>query len=434
MSPRLKLSLTLSAMLVVVLVALGIAINAAVAQSTRASLETALEKKATALVASNPSASVPLAFADDSQDPEHSVPTNAVLNSVQLFEKVCSLDNIGRIMRSAIVRGDALPMSEAGLSALVQGKPWSEITNIEAEPVLIYSQPIKTNNRVVGVAQVGKSYAAQLQTLSDMQRALLMGGGAAALLVFGLTWGLSGLLLSPTFKALRTANEHVQHAESQLHSQREFMADVSHELRAPLTTVRGNLGLLKRAPLNDDDRKAVLHDAVDEVERMSRMVNELLLLSRAGSQRALCAQPILLTELAQATCRKISALLRGRSMTCDLEPDVCVCGDVDAINQVLLILLDNAIKFTPAGGRIALRLRADATHAHLTVADTGVGIASEALPHIFDRFFRASERCTGHGLGLAIAKSLVETHGGTIDVESTLGQGSAFTVSLPLTR
>jgi len=446
MSPQLKLSLTLSTIFAAIVAVLGLAVNIAVAQTARTALESALIKKALALVAAHPQTSISLTVADESRDPEHGQPVNPFLTSVQFVNTTCAPGGITQCLRASIARSEALPVSDAGFAALRLGKSWTELRPIETEPVLIYSQPIMTNNHVIGVAQVGKPYGPQLQLLSALHYVLLIAGSLATVAVFGLTWAVSGQQLGPLFKTLRLVTTRAEQAERRVNDQREFVADVSHELRAPLTTVRGNLGLLKRATLTDDDRQAVMHDAIDEVERMSRMVNELLLLSRSGDQRVLCTEPIVLTDLAQSICRKVTTLARGRMLVSDLEPNIKVCGDVDAINQVILILLDNAIKYTSLGGKITLGLRRDATYARLSVADTGVGIAPDALPHVFDRFYRArpaddvasalsSLRMTsrnGHGLGLAIAKSLVEAHGGSIDVASFVGQGTTFTVLLPL--
>jgi len=139
--------------------------------------------------------------------------------------------------------------------------------------------------------------------------------------------------------------------------------------------------------------------------------------------------------------RKALALAQRRSIVFDQRAErLIVNGNPDALDQVLLILLDNAVKFTPDGGQITLSVEADSSHAYISVHDTGVGIAPEALPRVFDRFYQAdgagadahAQSGNGHGLGLAIARSLVEAQGGAISVRSTHGRGSIFTVSLPL--
>jgi signal transduction histidine kinase len=236
-------------------------------------------------------------------------------------------------------------------------------------------------------------------------------------------------------------------AERALATQREALADVSHELRTPLTTVRGNLGLLQRnEAMPDAERRAILRDAIDEVERMSRLVNDLLALAGAESNttRTLRLSAIPLAPLAIEVTRKAMTLAQGRAIFLDGSLRSAnpadypkVTGNADAIRQVLTILLDNAIKFTPEDGHIVVALDVEGDWAHIHVRDTGAGIPPEDQPHIFERFYRATRgehTPAGYGLGLAIAKSLVEAQGGTIRVTSELGQGSTFTVSLRLAR
>lgn len=478
MSLRIRLSLLFSTILVVTMLVFGAAVYAYVEHTTRVTLESELADEARLLLASNTRLQQITNVTNVTDVEDVPVESNSLITRIEEFSERCSLTNILHRLRGMMSSGRVLPLSDAGLTALQQGQPWSEISTVDVAQGahLVYSQPIVRNSHLVGVAQVAKPYTDQQNMLATLRDVLLMGGGAGAVLVFGLTFGLSGFALRPMTKlasaARDIANRHdfrsrlaapdrndpnddvgqlahslnsmldrlqmtQQATESQLAAQRDFVADVSHELRTPLTTMRGNLGLLQRVPvdkMDEEERKAVLGDAVEEVERMSRLVNELLLLARTNgtAQQPVRLHPVALTSLVEAMCRKAMALAHGRLVHCDLQPNVIVTGNADALNQVLLILLDNAIKFTRTGGHITLQLRADGTLAHLTVHDTGVGIASDALPNIFNRFYRGDNRRAGHGLGLAIAKQLTESQGGIIAVHSEAGQGSAFTVSLPL--
>ncbi len=158
------------------------------------------------------------------------------------------------------------------------------------------------------------------------------------------------------------------------------------------------------------------------------------MLARSDTGRPLRSEPIALAPLIDDVCRQAGLLGAERTIECEAVPDVTVIGDRDAIKQVLLILLDNALKFTPAGGTITLGAAVADRVAALRVRDTGPGITPAALPHIFERFYRSDESRTGSGagLGLAIAKELIEAQHGEITVASEIGKGSTFTITLPL--
>jgi signal transduction histidine kinase len=213
------------------------------------------------------------------------------------------------------------------------------------------------------------------------------------------------------------------------------VADASHELRTPLTTIRGNLGLLQRRPaIADEDERAVLSDMVDETDRLIRLTRDLLVLARSDAGRTLRHEPVPIAPLVDDVCRQAKLLGTQRTIECEDAPAVSVLGDQDAIKQVLLILLDNALKFTPEGGTIAIGAAQTDRLGAIRLRDTGPGIAPETLPHIFERFYRSDESRTGSGagLGLAIAKELIEAQHGQLAVESEIGKGSTFTMTLPL--
>ena len=166
---------------------------------------------------------------------------------------------------------------------------------------------------------------------------------------------------------------------------------------------------------------------------MSRLVNDLLVLARADAGRAVAAEPIALGPFLEDLCRQAAVLAPDRVVDCGEHTHLAVLGDRDALKQVLLILLDNSLKYTPSGGAIRIAARGGDGHVSIEVRDTGPGIPPDVLAHIFERFYRADTARTGGGagLGLAIAKTLVEAQGGAISVESEPGAGSVFAVSLP---
>jgi len=220
--------------------------------------------------------------------------------------------------------------------------------------------------------------------------------------------------------------------------QRHFLIDVSHELRAPLTIMLSSLDLIRRVGATDPDFQAhSLERMRVEAERMARMVAQLLILARSDAAVAAAHEPVLLGDIVVEVClqrppTESELVLECRGM--ESLDGVLVWGNPDYLRQLLLILLDNAFKYTTTGGRVEVIGSLDEQVVTVTVADTGIGILPGDLPKIFDRFYRAENVRSqpGAGLGLAIAQRIVEQHGGEIHVESKPGQGSCFTVSLPL--
>jgi signal transduction histidine kinase len=372
--------------------------------------------------------------------------------------------------RTADLGDTTLPLSEAGLRATQSGSAWVETAPVEDEPLLIYSQPVIVQNRVVRIVQVAAPMAERAQALATLRFILTVASGLTILAAFAIGWVLAGMALRPIHQITRTAqaigaernfSRRVQHTgpndeigqlattfnamltelesayrqlELALQTQRRFVADASHELRTPLTTIRGNIELLRRAPPLDAAEQAdVLADTKDEVERLIRLVNQLLMLARADAGRALRREPIPLKSLIDDACRQAKLLAPQRTIQCDPPLDASVLGDRDALKQVLLILLDNALAHTPPHATIAVTTALADRRVAIGVRDTGPGIAPELLPHIFERFYRgdASRSGGGTGLGLAIAKELTQAQDGALTVESQVGQGSVFTVTLP---
>jgi two-component system, OmpR family, sensor kinase len=243
-------------------------------------------------------------------------------------------------------------------------------------------------------------------------------------------------LLSESFNRMldqvEAANQQLAVA---LEAQRRFVADASHELRTPLTTIRGNADLLVHGPaLTEDVRAAAARDIATETERMSRMVEHLLTLAQADAGQHLILAPISLRPLIESVSRQAQATHPDRSFRTVGLTDATIKGDQDAIVQLLWIMVDNAVKFTKPGGSVELGLRQQDSAALLTVADDGTGVPSGDLDRVFERFYQASEARTnrGAGLGLSIARWIVEEHHGTVTARNNDGPGATFTVTLPL--
>jgi heavy metal sensor kinase len=234
-------------------------------------------------------------------------------------------------------------------------------------------------------------------------------------------------------------NHMIARLQEAIDGSKQFVADASHELRTPLTVMRGELeGLAQDRQLGGETRET-LGSVLEEVERLAEIVESLFALSRldAGETSAEWRR-FDLAELAATTAEQMSLLATDKnvSVTCDSAPGVMVEGDPARLKQVIVNLLDNAIKYTAAGGRVRLSVRREQDCAVLEVNDDGIGIPAEALPHVFKRFFRVdssrSREQGGAGLGLAIVKSICSAHGAEIEVVSAVGKGSTFRLRQPL--
>lgn len=236
-----------------------------------------------------------------------------------------------------------------------------------------------------------------------------------------------------------TFNDMLARIEELFRAQQRILADVSHELRSPLTAIRGNLDLLRRGAFEDDQERDASLAAIDsESARMQRMVQDLLLLAQADAGVQIQKQIVELDTLLLDVYRHARLTAGGVKVSLGSEDQAQVLGDPDRLKQLFTNLVDNAIKYTPSGGEVTLSLERDTQWVRVAVKDTGAGIPEQDLPKIFDRFYRIdkarSREDGGTGLGLSIVKWIVDAHDGCIDVKSELGKGSTFTVSLPLAK
>jgi heavy metal sensor kinase len=229
--------------------------------------------------------------------------------------------------------------------------------------------------------------------------------------------------------------------EQSVRQVRDFTANISHELRTPLAALRGEAEVTLSAPRPPEEYCRVLESQLEEFDKLSRMVNDLLTLARAESGAiALHSDPVDLAALARTATGWLRPLAEDRGLTMELEAEgeMVISGDAHWLEHMLLNLLDNAIKFTQAGGTIRVRVHTENDQAVLDVADTGIGIPPEALLHVFDRFYQAEEsrskQAGGTGLGLALVHWIVEAHLGRIDARSQPGRGTSFRIFLPLAK
>jgi signal transduction histidine kinase len=272
---------------------------------------------------------------------------------------------------------------------------------------------------------VGQSLAAEEAALNSLLIVLVAGGGVGLLLSFLGAWFLSGRSLVPIEQAFRR--------------QQEFVADASHELRTPLTVLRSATELLNRHRAEPLEANGDLFDDVRfEIDRLERLTVDLLTLARSDrGELQLAVAPLNLGDLAADVVRRTAPLALERGVKLSHQQERAVAEvDPDRLNQVLLILLDNAIQHTPAGGSVEVRVHRQATEALIEVTDTGQGIPPEHLTGIFDRFYRVDpsrSRAQGRtGLGLAIARGLIEAHGGQLTLTSRPQVGTVATIRLSL--
>jgi heavy metal sensor kinase len=297
---------------------------------------------------------------------------------------------------------------------------------------------------------------------------LLFSPLAMTLLSFG-GWFLAGRLLEPVVNITRAARRinagnlskriHVEDTRDELsqlaetfnsmlarledsfNRTRQFTADASHELRTPLAILKGETEVALRWGKDPEELRQTLESNLEEIDRMGRIIEDLLLLakSEAGELR-LDIREFSLGDLLQDLYLQGKTLGEQKAIDISLSlqviEDIRLKGDQFHLHRLMLNLVNNAIKYTPENGRVEIRLAVEGNEAVLAVADSGIGIAAEHLPHLFERFYRVDEArnrsAGGTGLGLAIVKSIAEAHEGRVEIESTPGTGSVFTIRLPL--
>jgi signal transduction histidine kinase len=394
------------------------------------------------------------------------------------------------------LRTNPLTISPQALKNATEGYGTFETMAYGAEyPLRVFTFPIVVRGQMVNVLQVGMSleglqrerqnFLWALATLTPLTLILAGGGGwllanrvlrpvdrmtqaARRIETERLAERLEGAEVDDELGRLaRTLNEMLARLEAGFAQVRRFSADASHELRTPLTILKGEIEVALRSAREPVEYQRVLESALEEVERMARLVDDLLMLSRADAGALRWdKEPVELDRLVEDIAKRgeILGRARGHQVAIQTLEPLITRGDEQRLRQLLLNLVDNAVKYTPPGGRVTLSLRRAGGEpdgppapipgavsngpidqspngplvewAEIAVSDTGVGIPPEALSRIFERFFRVddarSREAGGTGLGLCIAKTIVEAHGGSIRVESAPGIGSTFTVRLPL--
>jgi heavy metal sensor kinase len=362
--------------------------------------------------------------------------------------------------------GAQIPAVPDALANALSGRQHLGEVQLGTTTLRVASFPVSDEGRIAGVLQVGVALRGIEETMRTLLQVLLVLAPAMLLIASGGGWFLANRALAPIDQITRTAERisvenlsrrigvqglddevgrlartfdtMLARLEAAFARQRQFTADASHELRTPLTAIIGRIDVALGWPGSVEGYQATLRSVREQMVRLTRLSNDLLWLARIDSQPStLPAEPIDLSSILPAVAAQLEPLAHAQRVTLTLPaiPPLVVVGNEDQLIRLFLNLLDNAIRYTPLGGLIALAISSDAGQVAVRVRDTGPGIAPEHLPHLFDRFYRADRgrsRAEGSsGLGLAIAQGIAQAHGGGISVASTPGAGSTFTVWLP---
>jgi signal transduction histidine kinase len=324
-----------------------------------------------------------------------------------------------------VANPQGIGVTTAPAGVIAQPLPRFTTINVQGEPLRVYAHAEVAPDGDQYVVLVGQSLALQEAALRREAMVLAGVGGIGLLLSLGGAWFLAGRALVPIQQAFAR--------------QQTFIADASHELRTPIAILRVTADLLyQRRRQQAEASDSLLLDLRDELGRLERLANDLLTLARSDmGQLALATGEVDLTDIAQDVVRRTAPLATEHGLTLVSEADdtpLLIEGDPDRLQQVVLIVLDNAVKYSSEGGRITVRTSRRHGRAVLDVRDSGVGMSRDDLARVFDRFYRvdAARSSSGAGIGLAIARSLVLAHHGQIALDSKPGEGTTVTVQFPL--
>ncbi|MEN6438132.1 MAG: ATP-binding protein [Syntrophobacter sp.] len=361
-----------------------------------------------------------------------------------------------------------LPLGRQALNDVLRGIPAFEtVEGLGDYPVRILNMPVIESGRVVNLIQVGMSLQSSNET--RFRFLLIMAGVLPLGLVLAGTggWLLASRALRPVYRMAeaarrigaehlgqridetgtgdeldnlaKTLNEMLTRLDVAFSQVRRFSADASHELQTPLTIMKGELEVALRSTRTPEDYQATLKSALEEVDRIAHLVEGLLLLARAeAGVLKMDRREVDLMQLVEDVYHRIKPLADAQSVELRLDPaePVSIQGDGERLRSMVLNLVDNAIKYTGPGGRVILQLRREGDFASILISDNGMGISPGEREQVFEPFYRTSDARAlsgkGTGLGLSIARSIAVAHGGAIQMESTPGRGSSFTVRIPI--
>lgn len=378
------------------------------------------------------------------------------------------LDTHGRLL-SETKSFQVLQVPSLSVTQSLHGTPWQgTIVSSTHQEVRLYSCALIAQGKPLAVLQVGASLASLHLLLHQLVAALLASGFLVLLACAMGGYWLAGRSFAPIQRLAETArmiqagdlhqrvpvpavrdevqylaltlNEMLDSLEQSFFQQRRFVADASHELRTPVAAIRNKAEVAFLRTRSQDEYRQILGGIHAESERLGHLIHDLLALARGDEGQARFEyEPVHLDLLIESVVANAEEQAKEQEVELTIEelPSVTLLGDEARLIQVLMNLVENAISYTNRGGQVYVYLTVSPSQVQIAIRDTGIGIAPEHLPHIFERFYRADAarrrtRGSSSGLGLAIVEWIIHAHGGQIDVESEVGRGSCFTVMLPL--
>ncbi|HQY94655.1 ATP-binding protein [Caldilinea sp.] len=452
---RVRFALWTAGLILLLLVAFGAFVYYRVAQGLTDAVDEALNLSAAqTLTALNVENGV-ITLAEDFPEVDN--------QSIEMMERgltVRVLDASGRTVQ-AFGPQRSLPPPSNSLQSSSATIPIIQTFAAGTAPVRVLSTPVLEDGASVGMVQTAATLATVEGTLARLLTALFVGGAALTVIAALGGYALAARALQPIDQMTRTArrisaedlsarldlpatddevgrlavtfDEMLGRLDESFRRERQFTANASHELRTPLAAMQVILGVVRAQPRTTPEYEAAIDDLADEAERLQTLVDRLLYLARRDAQRSDLRKPVDLTFLLADIVDSLEPLAaqKGIALTLRTPARLMIQGDSDSLARLFVNLLDNAIKYTQQGG-VSVSAAAHTDGATVTVSDSGVGIAAEHLPHLFDRFYRvdAARTTRGAGLGLAIAHDIAQAHGGDIAVSSQIGQGATFTVHL----
>ena len=468
-SIRTRITIWYTCVLTVILLIVGGAAFELLSYSLTNEMDKALDKVAKVLIQRDQSKSATFIPSDTDQATEidqafHRFPV--FRHEDHYFLMRDSFGNIDEHL--SLPSAEKLPLSKKAHDDAMRGlSTFETVDGLEEYPVRILTMPVMESKRLINLVQVGMSIRKIDET--RVRFLLIMAGVLPLGLVLAASggWLLAHRALKPvgrmTAAARRISAEHLSqrvdetgtgdeldnlaktlnqmltHLDAAFSQIRRFSADASHELQTPLTILKGELEVVLRSTRTPEEYRATIESALEEVDRIARLVDGLLLLARAeAGVLRMDRQEVDLGQVLEEVYHRLKPLADSHGIELrfgEIEP-LHVQGDRECLQSMISNLVDNAIKYTGAEGRVTIGLQHDSRWASILVSDTGSGIPIEEQKHIFQAFYRSSEACAlaerGTGLGLSIAQSITLAHGGTIQVESAPGKGSLFRVSIPI--
>lgn len=451
---RARFALWTAGLFLIVLAVFGVYVYVTMAHGLYTALDNSLALNASQVIASLNIENGKLILTDSLAEP----PQYDNENDQGAIIQVVSLD--GKLLQTS---GPpvSLPLPEKMDTRSPSVLTWTDPASNDT--LRVYSAPVTNNNLSLAVVQVARSTDNEQETLHQLLTTLLLG---IPMLVAAA--GLSGYFLaaralSPIDTITRTARRisaedlsarlnlpatddevgrlaetfdaMLARLDGAFQRERQFTADASHELRTPLAAMQAILNVIREERRSPEDYEQALDDLTEETNRLHALTEDLLHLARGENRQIAILQNVDLTILLQDIGDSLRPLAESKGLALDfaVSDGLTLSGDSDALIRLFVNLLDNAIKYTPQGRISLTAVQESGGTVKITIMDTGVGIADEHLPHIFERFYRVdrSRSSGGSGLGLAIASEIVQAHGGTIEVSSRVGEGTTFILRFP---